>query len=229
MFRSLASTVPAIAAATVALLAGPVTAGVIASSVFDVDTQILGLELLGGDVIVDITTTQSGSALSPADPDAVLAQVATNVDVLGQTGVDLDLGVLGVEWVSDDTFDIVFGLSDTSVDVLGVATPVPLSLVPTIDWDVYNLDLAPNEIIANVLQIDTGGIDIVPGGVSWTANSVSITTDALAVVGLGFDARSRFQIETTTTAVPVPASAMALATGLAAMGAMRVRRKRQAR
>lgn len=201
--------------------AAPLSAGVVSGTSFDVDTQILGLELLAGTVSVDITTGNTGNVLSAADPDASLAQVALDVDLLSLVGVNLDLGILGVEWVNDTTFDLIFGLSDTSVEVASIpplpplSVPVPISLVPTIDWDVYNLELGPKEYITDVVQLS--GLPTIPGGISWTDNSVSVTTDALVVAGLGSEGFSRFQI---VTAVPVPATGLMLVGGLAAVGAL---------
>ncbi|WP_240512105.1 VPLPA-CTERM sorting domain-containing protein [Pseudoruegeria sp. SK021] len=193
---------------------------------FDVETELLGLQV-GNLLAVNLTLDQSGDALTAADPDVALAVAGVSLDlpILGETSVNL--GILGVEWVDQNTFDLVFGLE--GISLLGGLVELSLSVVPTVNWVLSDLVFDdPTAIITGVTQVNNGGIIVNPGGISWTDNSIAITTNSLINAGLNFDARSRFTMTTASppAPVPLPAAGILLIGALGGLGAVRARRNR---
>lgn len=196
----------------------------IAGDTFTAKTQVIGLSLVG-QPLLDITIQNSGQALSPADPDVALVQANVLTSAL-----QLDLGILGVEWIDDDTFDLVFGL-ETVIDLGLVRVPIAINVVPTINWTLSDLDFTPAQKIVNVTQVDQDFAELVGSAISWTDNSIQIATNSLLAAGAAInggnnlDARVTFDIE--TSAIPVPASIWMMgATGIIAGAAGYWRRKR---
>ena len=215
----------ALAAAAVSALGAAPANATIAGDTFTVDTQIIGLQL-AGQPLVDVSVQQSGVALSAPNPDVVLAQVAADLTVLS-----IDLGVLGVEWIDDDTFDLVMGL-EALLDLGLVQVPVALNVVPTINWVLSDLDFGPPQMkITSVVQVDQDFDELIGSGISFTDDSISIATNSLVAAGAAInggnslDATVRFDV--TTEVVPLPGSIwMMAAGGLGAMGYLGRKRKR---
>lgn len=223
MFKSTA--VGVFAAAVIAGASAVPANATILGDTFTVDTQIIGLSLVG-QPLVDVSVQQSGQALSAADPDVVLAQVSSALEIL-----NIDLGVLGVEWVDEDTFDLVMGL-EAVLDLGLVQVPVALNVVPTINWVLSDLDFGPPQMkITSVVQVDQDFDELIGSGISFTDDTITIATNSLVAAGLAInggnslDASVRFDI--TTEAVPLPGSMwMMVAGGLGAAGYLGRKRKR---
>ncbi|WOI55663.1 VPLPA-CTERM sorting domain-containing protein [Palleronia sp. LCG004] len=188
---------------------------------FRAETEILNLGLGSYDLLT-VSATQTGIRNGPADPDIALAQVAADID-LGLATAQVDLGVLGVEWLSDTLFRLIFDL-ETNVSILGADIPIEVTAVPTINWKLSNLDF--DNPVTGVTQVSGIGAD----RISFSQRTIDIDYDNLVGVGatlFGQEADAVFQVEQGEIgAVPLPAGGALLLTGFGAFGAIRRLKRR---
>lgn len=214
-------------AASIFGLSGMANAAVLDGSSFTTKAEILGtaeINLPGflPDIIDDLSVslTQGGTVDYGVDnpADSQLAFVGLDLGL-----ASVDLGVLGVDWITDTTFDLVFDLSAT-LDVLGISTTLPLGFDGTIDWDITSIDLGAGEYINGVTQINGPNTSSL---ITWTNNSIQI--DSATVLGLDFSGtRQRFELTTgidDITPVPLPAALPMLLVGMGGLAFVSRRRK----
>ncbi|MBE3636946.1 hypothetical protein [Mangrovicoccus algicola] len=217
-------------AAAPAILSTEARAGVVDGSGFSAYSELIGLnELLPG-LPVSVGVTNGGTVNYPNSGevfDLGMAYTILDVDVAGLLTTDIVLGVLGVDWISADTFELVFDITpaitvDLPFPAADLNIPLSAGFDGTADWLIGGLDLQGGEVITGVSQI--AGIDT-GNTISWTDNSISIVSDNLLGIDL-VGQRQTFQLTSAPVApIPLPASAWLLMSGAGLMGALRLARR----
>lgn len=245
---------PASLAVVVAALSVPAGAATL-NDPFTFEAEIIGLDL--GPITLDDGITNLGTVDIPAfsatvtagdtgvatagedtPPDAFFGAAAADFEVLDPlvTG-NADLGLLGVDWIDDVTFDLVFDLNavvSTEGLVVLNAVDVNLTLVPTVNWTLSDIGDGFTIITSVTPVIDENNPLLLPfapdpSDISHTDDSISISYDNTVGTGLSgqinggdLETRARFQI--TTQEVPLPASFWFLLTGFGGLALLRRRR-----
>ncbi|GMG83604.1 hypothetical protein LNKW23_28170 [Paralimibaculum aggregatum] len=238
--------------AAAALTCLPMTAsGAVIGESFDFSGEILGLDISVLPVIglplpsldIDATVGVGGSGTATAgvdDPaDAEFAFVAVSAPLLGFPLAEVSLGVIGVDWIDADSFDLVFDLT-TTVSALGLdIASVSVTAVETINWTISNIgdgtmpieSIVFNGAASSALLTGTSPdtLEITDGGFG-----LDIAYNNLIAAGVGIDifdqpqpVRARFDITTGTldSDVPLPAAFWMMLAGVGGLGALRARRR----
>jgi len=197
-------------------------------SSFETSAEILNLDELSPLLPVSVSVTNSGTVNYPdssADElDSSLAFADIDLAVGSLVVGNVTLGVLGVNWLSSDTFELVFDLNPSITVGSLLSLDLSAGFDGTVDWAITGLDL--DSAIASVTQIagpDTGAV------IGFTDDSITIASDVLLGLDLS-STRQTYQITTVndvTAPVPLPAPALLMLGGIGAIGGLGALRRRR--